>query len=90
MHSVNYVNIRADGRVDQHVHEQFDLTDGGKVAVFADGVGTLDANGILHLRVNVSCKSSSPAYVWMNSIQVWGIGTANLATGEIRIKGYKA
>jgi hypothetical protein len=40
--SVNYTNIRADGRVDLHIHEQFDLTDGGKVAVFADGVGTLD------------------------------------------------
>ena len=87
---VDYANIRADGRVDLHIHELFDLTDGGKVAVFADGIGTLDAKGILHLRENVSCKSSSPAYVWVNSVQVWGIGTANLAAGEIRVKGYKA
>jgi len=90
MHGVDYTNIRADGRTELHIHAQFDLTDGGKVSFFADGVGTLDAQGILHLRENVTLKSNSQAHAWVNSIQVWGIGTANLAAGEIRVKGYKA
>jgi len=90
VHGVDYINIRADGRSELHIHAQFDLTDGGKVSLFADGVGTLDMHGILQLRENVTLKSNSPAHAWVNSIQVWGIGTANLATGEVRVKGYKA
>jgi hypothetical protein len=56
----------------------------------ADGVGTLDVHGILNLRENVRLKSNSLAYAWVNSIPVWGIGTANLAAGQIRVKEYKA
>jgi hypothetical protein len=89
-HGVEYVNIRADGRSELHIHGRFDLVDGGKVSFFADGVGTIDANGMLQLRQNVTLKSNSPAHAWVNSIAVWGIGTANLATGDVRVKGYKA
>lgn len=60
------------------------------MSFFADGVGTLDAKGILHIRENVTLRSNSPAHAWVNSIQVWAVGTANLATGEIRVKGYRA
>ncbi len=89
-HSVDYLNIRADGRIELHGHARLDLKDGGKVSLFADGLGTLDANGILQLRESVTLKSNSPAHAWVNSIQVWATGTANLATGEIRLKGYEA
>jgi hypothetical protein len=58
--------------------------------MFADGVGTVDAKGIVQLRETVTLKSNSPAHAWVNSIGVWGVGTVNLATGEIRVKGYKA
>jgi hypothetical protein len=81
---VEYVNIRADGRAELHIHGRFDLTDGGKMSFFADGVGFIDANGILQLRQNVTLKSNSPAHAWVNSIAVWRVGTANLATGEVR------
>ena len=89
-HGIDYLNIRADGLPELHIHGQFDLADGGKVSMFADGVGPVDANGIAQLRMNVTLKSNHSAYAWVNSIQVWGVGTVNLATGEIRIKGYKA
>ena len=58
--------------------------------MFADGVGTIDAKGIVQLRENVTLKSNYSAHAWVNSIVVWGVGTVNLATGEVRIKGYKA
>jgi hypothetical protein len=90
VHLVDYANVRADGRVELHIHAQFDLTDGGKMAFFADGVGTLDAKGILHVRENGSLKSNSPAHAWVNQIQVWAAGTVNLTTGELRVKAYKA
>jgi hypothetical protein len=89
-HGVDYLNIRADGRAELHIHAQVDLTDGGKVSFFADGIGTLDSKGIVHLRENVILKSNSPSHAWVNSIAVWGAGTINLATGEIRVKAYRA
>ncbi len=89
-HGVDYVNIRADGRIELHIHAQLDLTDGGKVSFFAAGVGTVDAKGIVHVRENVTLKSNSPAHAWVNSIPVWAAGTINRATGEIRVKGYRA
>jgi hypothetical protein len=87
---VDYLNIRADGLPELHIHGQFDLTDGGKVSMFADGVGTIDAKGTVQLRENVTLKSNHPAHAWVNSIVVWGVGTVNLATGEVHVKGYKA
>jgi hypothetical protein len=90
IHGVDYAHIRADGRIDLHVYAEVDLSDGGKVSFFADGVGTLDAKGILHTWENVTLKSNSPAHAWVNSIPVWAAGTVDLTTGEIRVKGYKA
>jgi hypothetical protein len=89
-HGVDYLYIRADGLPELHIHGQFDLTDRGKVSMFADGVGIIDAKGIVQLRENVTLKSNYPAHAWVNSIVVWGVGTVNLATGEVRVKGYKA
>lgn len=89
-HGVDYLNIRSDGLCELHIHGQFDLSDGGKVSMFADGVGTIGANGIVQLRENVTLKSNNSAYTWVNSIVVWGVGTVNLADGEVRVKGYKA
>jgi len=87
---IDYLNIRADGVPELHIHGLFDLADGGKVSVFADGVAPVDANGIAHLRENITLKSNYPAYAWVNSTVVWGVGTVKLATGELRLKGYKA
>jgi hypothetical protein len=87
---VDYLNIRADGLPELHIHGQFDLADGGKVSMFADGVGTIDTKGIVQLRENVTLKSNHPVHAWVNSIVVWGVGTVNLTTGEVRVKGYKA
>lgn len=69
-HGVDYLNIRSDGLCELHIHGQFDLSDGGKLSMFADGVGTIGANGIVQLRENVTLKSNNPAYTWVNSIVV--------------------
>ena len=57
---MDYLNIRADGRIEFHGHARFDLKDGGKVSMFAEGLGTVDANGILQIRESVTLKSNSP------------------------------
>jgi len=45
---------------------------------------------IVQLRENVTLKSNDKAYAWVNPLQIWATGTANLKTGEIRVSGYRA
>jgi len=87
---IDHLNMRADGRVDLHIHAKFQTPEGAKIAFFADGVGTLGADGIVQLRENVVLKSNDKRYGWVNQIQIWATGTANLNTGEIRVSGYRA
>jgi autotransporter translocation and assembly factor TamB len=90
MYSLDYANVRADGRLDLHIHGRIELADGGKVAVSAEGLATPDSTGILQLRHTWTLRSNSPAHAWVNSTSVWVSGTANPATGEIWLKGYRA
>lgn len=71
---VDYLHIRADGQ---------------KISLKADGVALpRKDSSISDLRENVTLFSSSKDYTWVNAIQVWGIGTVDLATQDIHIAGY--
>jgi len=88
---VDYLHMRADGRIDLHIHASITADDGERVAFFADGVATpSDTPGVFNLRENATLQSGSPAYQWVNGLQVWAIGTANVGTGELNVKGYAA
>jgi hypothetical protein len=90
LYVTDYANIRADGRIDLHVHGRIELADGGKVAVSGEGLAIPDPSGIMQLRHAWTLRSNSPPHSWVNSTPVWASGTVNLATGEIRLKGYRA
>jgi autotransporter translocation and assembly factor TamB len=90
VYTIDYVNIRADGRTDLHIHGRIELADGGTVAVFAEGIAAPDPTGILQVRHTWTLRSNSPAHAWVNSTLVWASGTVDPATGEIRLKGYRA
>jgi len=88
---VDYSQIRADGRVQLHIHAEITTEDGEKIALFADGVATPEeGTSVLQLRENVTLSTSSPAYSWVNQLQVWGQGTVDPAKGEVNVKGYAA
>jgi hypothetical protein len=88
---VDYINIRADGRADLHIHGEITTNDNEKIALFADGVATpQEGSPILQLRENVTLTKSSPAYAWVNALQIWGIGTVDTAQGRVNIKAYIA
>jgi hypothetical protein len=62
-----------------------------KIALAADGVGMLDGQSpVGQLRENVTLTTSSADYSWVNAIQVWALGTVDLAKGEVRLTGYAA
>ena len=88
---VDYINIRADGRVELHIHGEITTNDGQKIALFADGVATPEEGSpVLQLRENATLTTSSPAYAWVNSLQAWGIGTVDTAQGQVNAKVYIA
>ena len=88
---IDYLRVRADGRFDLHIHAAMTTESGEKVALFADGVATPRPNSsVFDLRENVNLHTSSDAYKWVNSLQVWGSGTVDLAKQEVHVKGVVA
>lgn len=88
---VDYLQVRADGRFELHIHAEITTDDGQKISLHADGVG-LPRKGspIVGLRENVTLFTSSKDYACVNALQVWGTGTADLAAQVVQIKGYSA
>jgi uncharacterized protein DUF3237 len=86
---VDYLHFRADGRFQLNIHAEITTDDGKKIALAADGVALGEAP-MLQLRENVTLTTSHPEHAWVNTLQIWAPGTVDLATGEIRVKGYAA
>jgi hypothetical protein len=88
---VDYLSIRADGRFQLHIHAELTTDDNEKIALFGDGVAIPEAGtGLFKLRENVSLSTSSPAYLWVNPLQIWALGPADPAKGQVKVKGYVA
>ena len=86
---VDFLNVRADGKIELHIHAEATDEAGERISVFADGVASpREGSPILDLRENATLSSASPAYGWVNGLQVWGIGTVDPIQGQVRIKGY--
>jgi hypothetical protein len=86
---VDHLRIRADGRIDLDIRAIVETKDGHRIALSADGVAVpRAAEPIADLRENVSLTTAAEDYVWVNTRQVWGVGTVNLAAGKIHIDAY--
>jgi len=87
----DYLRLRADGRFDLHIHGQIATDDGARIAFFADGVALpRQGSAVVDLRENVNLWTSFPQYAWVNRLQIWATGTADLSEMVVRIKGYAA
>lgn len=86
---VDYLNIRADGRMELNIHAELTTPDGHKIALFSDGVGLPQPGTTASLlRENVTLTTASPEYAWVNELQIWAVGRADVGTGEVHVKGY--
>ncbi len=86
---VDYLHVRADGRVQLDIHAEITTEDGKKIALAADGVAIpQEGSPVFQLRENVTLTSNHPEYAWVNPLQVWAPGTVDVAKGEVRIKAY--
>lgn len=86
---VDYLKIRADGRMDLDIRAVIETEDGHRIALTADGVATLRAGEpIVDLAENVILTTAAEKYAWVHTRQIWATGTVNLAVGEIHLDAY--
>lgn len=86
---VDYLRMRADGRIDLDIRATIETDDGVRISLSADGVAVLRAaEPVADLRENVTLTTASAGYAWVNMQQIWAPGTVNLATGKIHIDAY--
>ena len=86
---VDYPRMRADGRVDLDIRATIETGDGFRIALSADGVAVLrPGEPVANLCENVSLTTAALGYAWVNTHQIWGVGSVNLAAGKIHIDAY--
>ena len=86
---VDYTRMRTDGRVDLDIRAVIETEDGHRIALSADGVAAPRAGEpIADLWENVSLSTAAEKYEWVNTRQIWGVGTVNFSTGKIHIEAY--
>lgn len=89
--AVDYVTIRADGRMELHIHGVASTDDGAKIAVFIDGLGTLvPAAGEIRLHEDVTLHCTDVRFKWVNTLAIWARGVVDLQTMEVHVDAYAA
>ena len=86
---VEYLQLRADGRTDLDGRATIETDDGHRIAMRIEGVATLRVNEpMLDLAANVRLTTAAEKYDWVNTRQIWGLATINLATGKIHVESF--
>jgi hypothetical protein len=89
VHGVDYLRMRTDGRIDLDIRATIETDDGWRIALSAGGAAVLrPGEPIAGLCENVTLTTAAAGYAWVNTHQIWGVGSVNLATGKIHIDGY--
>jgi hypothetical protein len=86
---VDYLRMRADGRIDLDIRGTVETDDGFRIGLSADGVAVLrPVEPVADLCENVTLITAALSYGWVNSHQIWARGSVNFATGKIHIDAY--
>ena len=80
---VDYLNLRADGRLDLDIKGEITIGDGEKTALAASGVAIRQGDSmVFSLRENVQRTTASASYSWVNPLQIWGTSSVDLGSGK--------
>lgn len=86
---VEYLQLRADGRTDLDGRATIETEDGHRIAMHIEGVAMPQANEpIMDLIANVRLTTAASKYNWVNTRQIWGLATVNLATAKIHVESF--
>jgi hypothetical protein len=88
-HGVDYVRVRADGRMELDLHLIIETDDGHRIAMSGDGQAALrPGEQVLDIFANIRLSTASKEYAWVNEGQICGVGTTSLATGKVLAEGF--
>ena len=88
-HGVDYLRVRADGRMELDLHLTVETDDGLRIALSGDGqAAPRNDNPKLDIFGNIRLYTAAKEYAWVNARQIWSVGTASLATGKIHVEAY--
>ena len=81
--------MRADGRTDLDGRGTIETEEGLRIAVHIEGVATPRANEpMIDLVENVRLTTAAPEYDWVNTRQIWSLGTVDLTTGKMHVVAF--
>lgn len=81
---VDYLTVRADGRLFLNLHASIETSDGALIKVKESGS---NENGVL--RLNMDFHTNDPRFTWLNQKHVWGSGEVDFQTGKVNIQAYQ-
>ena len=88
-HGVDYLRMRADGRIDLDLHLTIETDDGHRIALSGDGqAAPRKDEPALDIFANIRLSTASKEYAWVNERQIWSVGTASMTTGKICAEAY--
>lgn len=87
---IDYLNLRADGRMELDIKAKITTPDGALIAVAAGGVGLPQPGSTASLlRENVKLTTAHPDYAWVNPLEIWAVGEADVETKKVMVRGYR-
>lgn len=87
---VDYLNLRADGRAELHIHAEI-ITEDGNVALEAGGLAIRrEGSSLLELREHVSLRSNYAELAWVNGLEIWARGVVDVANGRVHLRAFSA
>ena len=86
---IDYLNFRADGRAELHIHAEITTDKGPRVALEAGGVATRRGDSsIFELREHVSLTSNHAQLSWVNTLEVWASGVVDVSSGQVHLRAF--
>ena len=86
---VDYLNFRADGRAELHIHAEIVTENGKNVALEAGGIAVRqDGSSLLELREHVSLRSNHAELAWVNGLEIWARGVVDVASGQVQLRAF--
>ena len=76
VHGVDYIWARPDWRIDLDIRATIETEVGHRIALSGDGVATLrSGEPVADLIENLRLTTAIEDYAWVNTRQIWGVGT---------------
>lgn len=89
LEAIDYLNVRADGRMELDLRGTLTTPDGARIAFAAGGVCLPDPDSTRSLlRENVRLTTAHPDYAWLGTREIWAVGHADLASATVHLRGY--